>query len=156
MLTFPNVWISSIEHLERFRELPWYKVLGLVPVGFPRVRIGFQNYPVVYLSRGLLEVDGELCFRAVVEAPRLMRSYSNLEDDLQFRLTRSDIVGIEPYKMTQAILSHFNLPFLRIRSNVGTLQDFLICAGGTNMSVIRVESQRLEVALMAFARAIGS
>ena len=81
-----------------------------------------------------------------------MKSYHNLKDDLRFRLTRSDIVRIERYEMNQATFSHFNLPFIRIHSRVGTLHDLLICAGGNRMSTIEAETRKLEVVLRAFVK----
>ena len=151
MFMMDTAWVSSVEHLERFRTLPWYKWLGVVPAGFPSIRTGLMNFPLVYFARGLFKLENdELHFYAATPLPEFMKTYSDLNDGLQLQISSNQITSVERYHMNQAALSIYNLPFIRVKSANALLPDFLICSGADNLYAIRTYTEDLWLAMLDF------
>ena len=146
------VWISSIDHLKRFQELPWYaKWFGLLPKGFPKVRAGLISYPLLYFAQGMLSLNGDsFKFSARFPIPEGTKSYANLATDLRLSLAPNQVLSVSRFDMRQIASTATPLPFIRVQTTSGELQDFLVCAGATDVSLIARQTESLWFALGAF------
>jgi len=148
--SFPNVvWVSSVEHLQRFRDLPWYaKKLGLIPEGFPVVTAGLIPFPLVYFAQAMLTLkNGYLeCSTLVPEG----KSYKNLRCDLQLYLAPEQVLSVSRFDMRQVAPTEVPLPFIRVKTISPGLPDFLVCAGSPDARSIGPETERLWHALASF------
>jgi hypothetical protein len=146
------VWISSLEHLQRFRELPWYrKWSGLLPSCFPRVRLGIISYPLIYFAQGTLNLNGsDLKLSTFVPPSDGMKVYANLVSDLQLSLSPDQVRYVTRFDMRQIVRTALPVPFIRIQTITHDLPDFLVCSGSGDMSVITRETENLWYALAAF------
>ena len=147
-------WISSLDHLQRFRDLPWYgKWFGLLPKGFPKVMAGLLFNPLLYFAHGTLSLDGgSLKCSAFLPAPKGLKSYANLDSDLRLSFAPDQVLSVIRFDMRQIVPTALPLPFIRIQTASGELQDFLVCAGSDDLSAIGRETAGLWYALVAFIK----
>jgi hypothetical protein len=151
-LTLDPVWISSADHLTRFHLLPWYaKWFGRLPKGFPKVRAGLISYPLVYFAQGTpsLRADG-FKFSARFPTPTATKSYANLDSNLRLGFAPNQLLSVRRFDMRQIAPRAIPLPFIRIQTTSGELQDFLVCPGSSDVSAIAREAENLFFALGAF------
>src|SRR6266702_962972 len=151
-LTLDSVWVSSVDHLRRFQSLPWYaKWFGLLPKGFPRVKAGLISYPLVYFGQGILSLSADRFeFSARFPAPRTAKTYANLATDLRLSLAPNQVLSVSRFDMSQIASTATPLPFIGLQTTSGELQDFLVCAGATDVSLIARQTESLWFALGAF------
>jgi hypothetical protein len=158
-----RIWVTSVEHLYRFRGLlectaPQDRLRGCyqLPPDFPRIRGSVfgplrRPLPAVLLSSGDLHVaDGHLTFAPL--APRFAR-YDCLIDcalSLPFQSLRS----VSLFKLDYAAFRAFDLPFIRLNALIPAIPGTpLVCASGNGPFAlgIRRRTERLFVALQAVA-----
>lgn len=81
MTEFQNIWLSSIDHLTRFMELA-KKRDGkklIKQSNIPKVRVMFDQYPVIFTSKGNLTIDDqEFIFSSSKQDGGLFKKYHNL------------------------------------------------------------------------------
>jgi hypothetical protein len=158
------VWISSVEHLRHFRDLPPYaKWFGFVPKGFPKVRAGLLYYPLLYFAQANLNLNGNsFQLSAFAPASEGIKAYANLIFDLRLSFEPGDVLSVSRFDMKQVMLTDLPLPFIRVQTRRGQLRDFLVCAGSNNPSLIIRETENLWFALGDFvskgrnAHSVGS
>lgn len=152
MLTLDTVWISSVDHLKRFQSLPWYsKRLGLLPREFPKVRAGLLYSPLVYFAQGILSLSADRFeFSARFPALQFAKVCVNLATDLRLNFAPNQVLSAWRFDMRQIAPTAIPLPFIRIQAASGELQDFLVCVGSSDVSVIARETENLFFALGAF------
>lgn len=131
----PVIWISSLNHLENYKELvestSFWKggFIRNTPDDFPRI----EKTPLLYFSQGELTVENntQLDFKAFKIGNRLSGNYHNLKDDLSFTLTHSNIKSIEWYNFKKAYPKHLQ-NWIRIFCDDNIMDgDFLIRVDGT-------------------------
>lgn len=147
------VWISSVEHLRRFRDLPRYaKWFGIVPKGFPKVRAGLLYYPLLYFAQANLSLNGDR-FQLSAFAPAYegTKVYANLISDLRLSFEPAEVVSVIRFDMKQVMPTNLPLPFVRVQTTRGQMRDFLLCAGSSDPSLMAGETENLWFALGAFA-----
>jgi hypothetical protein len=151
-LTMDPVWISSVDHLKSFHSLPWYaKRLGLLPREFPKVRAGVLYSPLVYFAQGVLSLGTDsFKFSARFPAPTATKSYANLASDLGLSFAPSQVLSVRRFDMRQIVPTGIPLPFIRVQTKSGEPQDFLVCAGSSDVSAIARDTENLFFALSAF------
>jgi hypothetical protein len=155
-LTIEISYVSGMAHLKRFQALPWYaKQLGLGLGDFPTVAVSTLNtrrQPIVYFSRGKITLSPtEFKFEAR-QPVASWKSYSNLNTGLRFAFQPNEILSVIRFDMREVTSAPVRLPFLRIRTTIGELRDFLICSGSDDLSEIATETEELFFALQSFAR----
>jgi hypothetical protein len=129
----PTIWISSIDHSERFKEIVgskrFWQFLGVsnIPDDFPTI----DNKPLLYFSRGELTLKNkEISYNTSKVKKGLFTNYHNLKEDLSFVLTSSDIKSIEWYQYEKVFPKH-NRKWIRITCDASILGGgFLIRADG--------------------------
>jgi len=152
------IWISSLHHLKRFRDLPWYaNWFGLLPDGFPRVRAGLLFNPLLYSAQATLSLDGGSfkCSAFVPSPHQGLKSYSNLASDFHLHLVPNQVLSVSRFDMRQIVPAALPLPFIRIQTTSGELNDLLVCAGSDDVSAIGRETESLWHALSAFVSKRG-
>lgn len=129
----PVIWISSVNHLEKYKEIVesssfWNGgFIRNTPNDFPKI----ERTPLLYFSQGEITVENntKLRFNAIKVKNRFS-PYYNLNDDLSFSLTHSTIKSIEWYHFKKAYRRHYK-KWIRIICNEDIMGgDFLIRAGG--------------------------
>ena len=95
---------------------------------------------------------------AFVPAPNGIKSYANLASDLRLSFVPNQVLSVSRFDMREIVPTALPLPFIRIQTKTGELQDFLICAGSEDVSKIARETESLWHALGAFVnqRGVGS
>lgn len=108
------IWISSIDHLKRFRDLPWYsKWFGFLPAGFPKVKVGVQFSPLVYFSQANLKLtQDKLICEAFFPADTALKSYANLSSGLRLMLSPDQLSSVSRFDMRQVLPTALPLPFM--------------------------------------------
>jgi hypothetical protein len=149
------IWISSLDHLKRFGELPWYsKWFGLLPAGFPKVKAGLLFSPLLYFAQANLSLSQNLfTCQAFVPPTTAMKSYADLSSTLRLSLSPNQISSVTRFDMRQVLPTALPLPFIRIQATSGELHDFLVCAGSGDVSAIGRETGSLWHALAALKAA---
>jgi hypothetical protein len=67
------------------------------------------------------------------------RGYSNLMNDLSFKIRTSDIKSAQLYQHKYAITNYYNIKWIRINCDENLLGgDFLICVGGNGPSMNKI------------------
>lgn len=135
-----QIWISSINHLDAFTEIRinaplWRKLIGFyeIPDNFPLVKSFYIfGFPVVFFSEGNLVLeDNNLTYKSFEKKSILLSKYSNLKNDLSFKIKISDIKSIQWYQHKNAFIDYYHIKWIRIRCNENILGgDFLVCVGG--------------------------
>ncbi len=115
-------WISSLDHLQRFRDLPWYgKWFGLLPKGFPKVMAGLLFNPLLYFAHGALSLDGgSLKCSAFLPAPKGLKSYANLDSDLRLSFAPDQVLSVIRFDMRQIVPTALPLPLVAKHRVCGT------------------------------------
>ncbi len=129
----PTIWISSIDHSKRFKEIVgskrFWQYLGIsnIPDDFPII----DNKPLLYFSKGELTLKNkEISYNASKVKKGLFTNYHNLKEDISFVLTSSDIKSIEWYQYEKVFPKHLR-KWIRITCDASILGgDFLIRADG--------------------------
>jgi hypothetical protein len=147
-MQFHPVWISSLEHLERFvriyRTARWWEpfVGYRLPEGTPHLQLLYARVPIVYFANGVLEVaDGHASFYTV---PRtvLGATIRNVRHPWRFILDGSDLRRVEDFRMKSPMFRYFKLPFVHVTTTQPPpLDDLLLCVGGTGFAMSRIRSQ---------------
>lgn len=129
MKTFqlPEVWISSIEHLDKTTKINsenkwWKQILGIQKIDseFPQVKASAFTFPIVYFSIGEIKVIPEkLEYSAKIFEAKPNMHYKNIQNDLNFDLLVNQIDEISIYKYPKPYLEKFNYPWVKIRLKNG-------------------------------------
>jgi len=132
--------------------LPWYaKWFGLLPRNFPKVRAGLISYPLVYFAQGILSLNADRFeFSARFPAATATKSYANLASDLWLSFAPNQVLSVRRFDMRQITPRAIPLPFIRIQTTSGELQDFLACAGSSDAVLTARETENVFFALGVF------
>ena len=158
-----SIWVSTIEHLYRFRELldstsPADRLRGSyeLPPGFPRIRGSVfgafrRPFPAILLSSGdLLIADGRITFTS--RPPRFAR-YDDLID-CSFSLPAQALRGVSYFQLDYAAFKAFDLPFVRLIADIPSVPGtpLLSASGNAPFALgIRRRTERLFGALQCAA-----
>ena len=145
----PEIWISSISHLEDVgaivKDVPLRtKLFGFydMPDNFPFMKLNrIRKSPLVYFSKGEINFEHDkLRYNAIKRGSYLLNSFHNLNEDLSFIINRSNIKSIEWYPYGIASVRKIRENWIRITCNEDILGgDFLICANGISNNRILFE-----------------
>lgn len=146
-----SVWISSIDHLNKFSEItarnPMWKVLlalNKVPSDFPQMQIGARKFPIVFFSSGRLRLfERQMDFKVDLSDLRNSNKYANVVDDFNFEIDYKSLC-IESYQYPKPLIKAFNISWIKISTlNENYPFPILLSSGGTSMSRIKKENESL-------------
>ncbi len=132
------IWISSVEHLNKFAEIAngsnfFQKLVGYykIPAGFPFVRLMLVlKLPVVFFSSAEINIEESKILFTPSGFKTLAGRYENMQP-IQFELNRQDIQSIERYEAPPVLMQYYSINWVRIKTKSGILGgDFLLCVGG--------------------------
>jgi len=128
-LELNEVWLSSIEHIEKFNEITrknkwWKNLLGLQKIdpNFPQVSLFGQKFPITLYSFGKAELNNQKL--TYVARIKLDPKYQNLQNDLKLELPFHKIKEFSLYKNPNPYMEKFNYPWVSILMDDG--QQYLI------------------------------
>ncbi|TVX96260.1 hypothetical protein [Cohnella terricola] len=132
-------WISSIQHLDSFISVA-KDSSKLRTTKLPKVRALFSFVPIVYFSRGILNVEERsILYNANKPQNGFFKGYYNLQNDLHFEIDFNEITSIERYKHPNSINDYFNTNWIRIKTSKEILNgDFLVAQHGTGPTMKQV------------------
>lgn len=145
-LTVDPLWVSSKEHLSKFKSIfdnnPWYKKLfgGMnVPDDFPYVQVQNNFFPLVYFSSGILDINGlNVHFTAQKKSGRFGSTYHNVDDSLEFTFRTIDIKSLTRFRPDPVFLKHYVVNWIEVEIN-GFDKSILVCVGGVGPSMKRID-----------------
>jgi hypothetical protein len=151
-ITLREIYISSPDHLEMFNSLPWYgKWFGILPSGFPRIRVGFRSYPAVYFASGSLGItQDQLTVSAATLSSDPRGPHGNLVPGFQLTIAATEVISVQRFDMQQILKRSTPLPFLRVQTTTGVLRDFLLCSGSPDLTTMVHETENLWFSLGRF------
>jgi hypothetical protein len=150
-VTLSPIWVSSVEHLEKFTKItrPRWKFLfrlKKIPVGFPKIQSSLGAFPTVFFSQGTLSLfPGVLEYRSDFHPVMTNATISNLQTDLMFEVDYTSL-KISRFNDPSPFLSAFNLPWIRLIFSIKDQQyDLLVSVGGEGMTKVKatVQNQQL-------------
>ncbi|MFL0267412.1 hypothetical protein [Candidatus Clostridium radicumherbarum] len=144
-MNIKNIWITSEEHLKKFSDIISKthldtKIIKLckIPKDFPKVRIYyFLKFPIVFFSKGEITLTENLFeYKAIKNNIRFLKSYSNLNNELNFRLEYLKVKSIEWYQCPDYFIKYYNNKWIKVICNDEVLGgSFLMCVGGIGPSM---------------------
>ena len=148
--TFENIWISSIEHLDKFNAIAksnaWWKTIfgnNKIPPGFPQVSMGTKHIPVVFFAKGTLQLfERQIEFHPNRFEPDNGKVYRNLNIDFRFELPYKSI-ELSSYLNPKPFMHAFNIQWLKLSGTNTEFPNILLSSGGTRMSHIKRENEEL-------------
>jgi hypothetical protein len=159
-MIFEPTWISTAEHLAKFKTITADTTAAIkrggryeVPDDFPQTRIAIywglmysSPSPLIMLSNGVLNLsDDSLSYKA---SPLRMANnkVSNLQDNLEFSIPKSDIASLARYQFVSPINNNFDISFTRVcTTHDGLLHDFLVCVGGQGLAFEKIRKANVEI-----------
>ena len=132
-LEFPEVWLSSIDHLDRFNEIAkelkvWKQIFFKQKIDktFPQLNINGNKIPVIFYSSGTLLLEkNKLTFVAKQPQKILTAEYLNLNNQLEFTIDLGKVKQIDRYKIPNPKYAKSNYPWVKIEMQDGTDYLFL-------------------------------
>jgi len=163
-MKFKTVWISSIEHLNRFTEITsssniFQKIIGYykIPAHFPYMRFQLMlvfKIPIVFFGNTEVNIERNSISFTSLDYKTFFWRYKNIKQ-IQFQLNKADIQSIERYKPPSMFLKYYTVDWVRIKTKYSILGgDFLICIGGSGplMSKIKKSTDDLYNELVGFVQ----
>ncbi len=161
-MVIKSVWFATEDHLKRFAKMA--KAAGLIrkvfaglkmPDNFPQVQIQNRVIPLIYLSQGLLQINGdELAYTAEPPVPWPDTVFLHTVDDLKLKVKKEQILEIKRFKSTSGTKT-FTLNWISLRYRDGEKPtEILLCAGnkGLLMKNINSDTDKLYKHLTKFAK----
>ncbi|WP_281636044.1 hypothetical protein [Flavobacterium marginilacus] len=147
----PEVWISSIEHLDKMTKINsenkwWKQIFGIQKIdpNFPQIKTSGFSFPVAYFSKGQVKVIPEkLEYSAEIFETKSNINYKNIQDNLNFDLKLDQIDEISIYKYPKPYLEKFNYPWVSLKMKNG--KTILICSA---MKIGQIENGLKETATL--------
>lgn len=137
----PTIWISSVKHLELYRQIMESTTLREkfsghypVPNSFPYIKLNFNGKrPSLFFSRGDLTLKNDkITYHAIKGEDWLFETYRYLDDSLSFELSDSNLKSIEWYPHEKLSRGLFKWKWIMIKCDGKVMDgDFLICADGS-------------------------
>ncbi len=148
--TIDDIWISSIEHLNEYREITesngWLKTFlgrNKIPPGFPQVGAGAKYIPVEFFVKGTLQLyERQVEFHPYRFEPDNGKKYRNLNIDFRFELPY-DSIKISVYTNPKPFKGSLNIQWLKLTGTNDAFPDMLLSNGGKNISQIKKENEKL-------------
>lgn len=131
-LQLDEVWLSSIEHIEKFNqitsELVWWKHLLRIQKNddaFPQIITSGLSSPIIFYAIGQLEMNDEnISFTAQKPENSKKTSYKNVQNNLNFELELNEIHDFSYWKNPNPPMKKFNYPWVKMTHKNGT--EYLI------------------------------
>ena len=145
-----EVWISSTIHQKELSEVyennsSIRKMLGIykLPTNFPSMKIMWQNLPVVYQSKSLLDIlEDRLVFYPIDNIQT--NSYQNIDFNFRKIVLFKNITRIKTYTNQKPFMKSFNVEWIDLSYVIDSKEDsLLLCVGGKFMKTIREETKNL-------------
>lgn len=145
-MRYNEVWISSVKHLNQFKEISdkanfFQKVIGNynIPEEFPYVKLTLFKVPIVFFSKGELELDNDKINFITDGSDKFLRKYKNIKR-ADFSLSTKEIKSLERYQPPAVVAKYFTVNWIRIKSKKELFGgDFLICVGGNGPSMNKIQ-----------------
>ena len=144
-MNIKNIWITSEEHLKKFSDITSKTHLGKtmiklnrIPKDFPKVKMYyFLGLPIVFFSKGEITLNDNLFeYKAIKNNIGFLKSYSNLHDELNFKLEYFKVKSIEWYQHPDYFIKYYNIKWIKVICNEEILGgSFLMCVGGMGPSM---------------------
>lgn len=147
-MKFNSIWISSVEHLDKFAEIAnssnfLQKVIGYykIPAGFPHIRLMLIfKMPIVFFGSAEVNIEQNSVSFTPLDFKTFGGKYKNTQK-IQFQLSKTDIQSVERYKPPPVFMKYFMINWVRIRTRHDILGgDFLICVGGSGPLMGKIQS----------------
>lgn len=117
-----------------------------LPHNFPHIQmrrwlLPGRKIPVVAIASGSGRIENDkFSFRSTPFT--ILGSTTHNLLDLQFDISRSELVAVTHASAESPVLRYYNMPFTRIRTRrSGLLSDFLVCVGGLGPSMQQINAR---------------
>jgi hypothetical protein len=153
-MNFDPVWVSTVEHLTRFKSINADTADAIrsgfrynVPEKFPQTRMAMffglaysSPSPLIMFSNGILDIDNNKVSYKAYQFKLKNNRVINVNDELWFSISISEILSLDKYLFVSPINHHFNMSFSRIyTTKSGLLADLLLCVGGQNLDFGKIK-----------------
>lgn len=121
MSSYTNIWLSSVDHLNQFAGIASTKDKKVWKVSqVPKLRALFDYAPVVFYSKGRLEI-GDFGIHYFAEEPKgnIIKSYMFLQNDLNVVIPYGEVEKISRYKHPNPIFNYYNTNWISIKCSQG-------------------------------------
>lgn len=140
MSSYTNIWLSSVDHLNQFASIASTKDKQVWKVSqIPKVRALFGYVPVVFYSKGRLEIgDSGLHYSAEVPKGNILKSYKYLQNDLKMVLPYGEVEEISRYKHPNPLFNYYNTNWISIKYSQ---RELLLAQGGNGPSMRKIVNE---------------
>ena len=149
--TVSTVWISSIEHMNKFSEIsrsnPIWKVflsINKVPADFPQMKSNGRILPIVYFSKGVLQIfERQIDFKSHLSNNDNI--YKNIDSYFNFEIQYKDF-KVDRFIHPSPFMKSFNIPWIKLSILNKNPDDHLLIsygAPGVQMTELKYKNDEL-------------